>query len=183
MLLKLSNLNSNLGPGGYRSGASGGLTSIWYWMVCKRFLLEDRVVDHLQTLGMSHTGQNTHWKWMLVKSVNMSERLKITSGKAILAKCFFVACNLFVGLETMTQGRWNGRKTIQIWVEIVTATKIKANTMIKYWEQHDSYPPPNAGIYNVLLFRNSLVLEALLQTVKSCINSIPPPSHTSAKRV
>ena len=36
-------------------------------------------------------------------------------------------------------------------------------------------PPPHVGIYNVLLFRNSLVLEALLQTVKSCINSIPHP--------
>lgn len=35
-------------------------------------------------------------------------------------------------------------------------------------------PPPPRGNYNVLLFRNSLVLEALLQTVKSCINSIPP---------
>lgn len=104
----------------------------------------------------------------------MSERLKINSGKAILAKRFLVAHILFVGLETVTQDRWNGRKTIEIWVEIVTATKIRANTMVKYWEQHDPSPPPHVGIYNVLLFRNSLVLEVLLQTVKSCINSIPP---------
>jgi len=42
------------------------------------------------------------------------------------------------GLETVTHDSWNGGKTTQIWVEIVTATKIRANTKVKYWQQYGS---------------------------------------------
>lgn len=110
----------------------------------------------------------------------MSERLKINSGKAILAKCFFVTRNLFVGLETMTQGRWNGRKTIQIWVEIMTATKIKANTMVKYWEQHDSSPTPCENLQCIIVqkqfgFRGTTANSKIVHLFN------PPPPHFCKK--